>query len=656
MKHLILLISLCGFIFHQGIAQNQEYSLEFEEICQHDVNLQIYDKDPEAEAVVMFDKGLTVFLDTDQGFEVQHTRTTRIKILKRSGVKFAEISIPFFVDGYDRTESVGSINAYSYNMVDGELVKTQLKKKTIYTEKINDKWQAKKFAIPNVREGTIIEYQYILESPFVFNLPDWEFQNQIPTMYSEYVARLIPFYDYQYIAQGIKQFSDQHSEKYRNGTRTFNGIEYNDMQHTYVMKDVPAFKDESFITSRNDYIMKLDFQLAGYYKLDGSHTDVITTWPKMIESLQKNQYFGKYMKSCRRVAENILSENLALTKGTTDEKIEALVNYVKTSFSWNGYYSRFSSQRPSELTTTRTGTSGDINLFLIALLKSAGIEALPVLISTRDHGRIYERYPFGHFFNDVIVLAKGEKGMFLTDATQSHLSYNRIPPNCINEKGLVVEKGAVNWVSLQNNPVSKNVKSISLAIDPEQSTIDSYASIQASEFESYNYKVKYRNETEKLQDYLKKHGFKSVNMVKTKNYDTSKKPYIITCRGTSDLESFENQIIVSPFLDFPIKQNKLTQETRNYPIDFIYAKQNHFRSVITIPQNYKPIEIPQNFNLDNELVEIKVNVLQNNLQLIVDASYMFKKAVYAPEEYKALKLHINQIIKYLGQQVVFEKI
>jgi len=46
----------------------------------------------------------------------------------------------------------------------------------IFDEETSEKWRQKKFAMPQVKVGSIIEYQYLLTTPFMYNLPNWKFQ------------------------------------------------------------------------------------------------------------------------------------------------------------------------------------------------------------------------------------------------------------------------------------------------------------------------------------------------------------------------------------------------------------------------------------------------------------------------------------------------
>jgi len=283
----ILLISSSSIIFSQ-------HSTEFGKFNEADVKLETYHADEEAEAVVLFDIGKSEFITLDGGFDIKFTRNKRIKILKKSGIDQAEVMIPFYAEGYDKTERVRNIKATTYNRENGGMNKSELDKKAIFEEQKSNNWKMKKFVFPDVKVGSIIEYSYELITPFHYNLPDWNFQDEIPTVYSEYKAHMIPFYEYAFLAQGLSEFDTRTAETHPY-QRSFRNIKFNDYVYTFVKKDVPAFKDESYISSVNDYIMKIDFQLAKFTDATGFSQDIITTWPAMIEGLQKHFDFGKHI-------------------------------------------------------------------------------------------------------------------------------------------------------------------------------------------------------------------------------------------------------------------------------------------------------------------------------------------------------------------------
>lgn len=658
----VLLITLSLFIGTQALSQKKE--IEFGKMSNQELELASYDKDKEAKAVILYDKGKSIFFDTQKGYDIRFTRHKRIKIFDKSESQHAEISIPYYVDGYGRTEIVKSIEAITYNYENGRQIQKKLDPSTIYEEQINERWFNKKFVFPDVQNGSVLEFKYVLETPFHFNLPDWTFQDKIPTIYSEYEASMIPFYEYVFRAQGVSKFDYQTSviakqkrswgnvtESY--GQKVGNGVEFQDYVHTYVLEDVPAFKDESYISSVNDYIIKMDFQLAKFHSPKGNTTDVISTWPALNKSLLKHEDFGKYLKKGSKQARKIFKEELDISGLDENRKAIKIIEYVKNSYEWNGDNSKYASQSIKDFMKKKTGNSADINLFLIALLNEANIEAEPLILSSRNHGKMHADYPFDHFTNYVIALVK-TRTAFLADGTENLLPFNMLPSRCLNEMGLVVnEADEPQWIRLGNNRSTLQKQVIMLDIDSLTLDAKTMVSIQSTEYDSYLNRKRFGDDTLKIREYFSE-KIGSIEMTRTKGYENPSSPYAMNFLANFETEKIDKSIIVRPFLHLPLSTNHLTQKERNYPVDFVHPWEEQFESVLNVPDNYTLASLPEPFKVDNELAEINLDYHFSNGALIAKGNYKFKKAVYAANEYPQVKGYFDEIVKRFNQPVLLE--
>ena len=660
MKYIVIALLLLVSGYVSGQFEDQKFGV----ISQKEIDMESYPEDPEAGAVVLFDKGKSIFFDYRGAYDIRFTRHKRIKIFDNSELDYAEVAIPFYEDGYDATEKVVSIKAVTYNFENGRVIKQELDPSTVYVERINEKWRRKKFVLPQVKAGSIIEYEYVLETPFHFNLPDWTFQHKIPTIYSGYEVRMIPFYEYVFLAQGIKEFD--HKESYVDdrvrqwgdvnkvyGQNVGSGVEFKEYVHKYVMKDVPAFKDESYISSIDDYIMKLDFQLAKFHSPQGSTEEIISTWPELNNDLLDSDHFGKYLKKSKRFAKKILEDELQFATDNPMLKARKIVNYAKNSFKWNGDYDKYAIKSARDFYKTRVGNAAEINLFVIALMREAGIEAEPVILSTRNHGKINANYPFMKFFNYVIILIKGDTP-FLTDATESQLPYNRIPPRCINQSGLLVEEDQENWVGLQHDIPASELHQILLTPDPSSGKLKYRVTLQAREYAAYHYRDNYNNDTAELKSYFEdKIG--GVQTVMTVNYEKPGKPYVIVIQGERDLEQLAGNLIIKPFLNFNITENKLIQPSRRYPVDFLYPRKELFDVSIAVPAGYALNNSAEPVKISDELVKIDLNYSQQGQLVKANGNYTLKKSLYEPTHYGSLKYFMNQIVDNFNRDLLLEK-
>jgi hypothetical protein len=622
------------------------------------------EKYPDAEAVCVFDRGKVQFVQKRHGydFDIEFKRITRIRIIKNSGVKYAEITVPFYVGNPDEKESIIHIEGATFNLVNGETTKSELSKDAIFEEILSDDYRAVKFVLPNVREGSVIEYTYTLKSPFLFSLPKWYFQKSIPTEISEYSAQMIPFYEYSYTTKGIDQF-DYHAinpgnELRRWGTNsgTYAGQEggeltFKDNNHIFVMHDIPAFATYPFLPCHDDFMMQMQFQLSKFHKPGRNTIDVVNTWNKLNQNLLKSESFGIYLNKSKGLSKKLLSTELDLNDLGEIAKSKVIIEFVKDKISHDGTYTKYCSRSPDEVIKGGYGNGAEINLLLTALLIEAGIEAVPVLISTKDHGRVNTDYPFLRDFNHVVVFVSNS---FLADATSQNTSFSRLPINCLNGNGLLVTQDDELWVPLELGVMSLNNKSISIEIDPEKATASVTLMVQSTEYAALEVRNAFEDDQEKIVKALKELNFVEPGNIRTFNYAIKEKPYIIGAEATIQLEKVRETLFIYPFLGFPISENQLNHEKRAYPVDFDYPKSNSFEVVISIPDGYAPVEMPSSVEIDNGDVAIFVQYTISDHTIEAKGTYTFKKSMYMPDEYEQLQISVGEIGQAFSSRIALQ--
>lgn len=308
---------------------SQNFAKEFGKATQLNFEDKQYAAYQNAEAVVIFDLGKSYFVRDQNSYDVVYERTTRIKILSDAGAKWAEIEIPYYHEG-SVWEKVTKIEAYSYNYDNGLKI-NKLETSNVYEEKINDKWSVKKFVVPQVKAGSVVDYRYSIISEYKFNLRDWEFQWRIPVQYSEYEVQMISFYEYTWLLQGTNKFTEQSSYVDSGLKEQFAGVEFNPNVHKFIIKDVQAFESEELISSINDYIIKLDFQLSRINYPTGGSLEIITTWDNMIKDYLKEEKFGKFINKAEKLSTKLIDIEEFVNK-TDREKLDFTIDYLKKKF------------------------------------------------------------------------------------------------------------------------------------------------------------------------------------------------------------------------------------------------------------------------------------------------------------------------------------
>ena len=284
----------------------QEHTYEFGKISETDWDLEVYENDPDAGAVVLFDIGSSELIEEKRlGLSLSYKRHRRIKILKKSGYSESEITLLYF----KRNESIKNIKAASYNFSEGKAIQKEIEPESIFEEQINSFYSRKKFTLPDIQVGTIIEYSYELITPYDGKIQEWLFQSDIPTIYSEYSVTILPKIECYLIKQNIEEFdvlkeskTDPWQDYERVGaTQSQNqGLLFNKemLTRTYGLKDIPAFGDESYMTSKNDFITKMEFKISTDREIEAKKfNNYANIWPALSRRLANSWEVGGYLYS-----------------------------------------------------------------------------------------------------------------------------------------------------------------------------------------------------------------------------------------------------------------------------------------------------------------------------------------------------------------------
>ncbi len=652
------LISLLIFLSITAFGQPEEWD-KTESVTKAMLKQERHPSVHDAGAAVLFDKGRSKFMETEHSYDIVFERVTRIKIYDESGLSYAEVEAPYYVFG-SQDEEIESIEAITYNLENGEIVTKELDKNSIFDVDHNKYYRSKRFALPDVKEGSIIEYRVKKRIENKFRLPGWNFQWKIPVDFSQYQVNMVPFYSYAWLLQNVdkldiyKKFEDTRNEREYRIKVPYNDNYFYDVAYRYGMKDVPAFESEALLTSASDHIMRVDFQLHKYYKYDGTEIEIVSTWENLLTELQKRSDFGKFLKKSQRKGDKVFEFNNL--KGLTyNEKIKHIINFTKQHFRWNGYYGKLCDQTVNDLMKTKTGKIAEINLFAAGLLQEAGFEVYPVMLSTRDNGKISTEYPFIHMFNYVLIAIKSDEKYRLFDATRPHLSYDRIPSECLNDPGLIINDEQLEWISLRDYSATMTQKQYDIVID---STGRATTNIiyDMTEYEAEEFREKYADNLLDISKELKaNHQLENISNTETENFADLDKPYRIKFQMESEMTKSGNKIVFNPFMGETIEENPLKEDSRNFPIDFTYPQMKRYISTIKISEGYEVDHLPLMKKITDERYQLVYQVFVQDDKISVSYDYVFKKPVYPAADFRHLKYFYKVVVKKGNEKIVLKK-
>ena len=617
--------------------------------------------DSTASAYYIFDYGSTYFdYNLNTGWKLNMKRHFKIKIVTKEGYSHADIPIMLYNSNTSK-EIVSGIKAYTYNVVNGKVVKTSLEKGNIVREKMSERNELVKISMPSIREGSVIEVSYTIESDFWPYMRDWNFQHKIPVLYSEFLLGIPQYFNYSVFMRGyeILEKSEKNSSF---GTISNEGesVTYTVENRHMIARNLPALKSEEYVTTMENYRSGLEFELSSIHWPDKIPINFSNDWNAVTEYMINHSNYGSKLSKMifiRKDIEGIIDEN-----PEPESRMIAIYKYVQEKIKCTGKYGMFSNTSLMDVYKKGLGSVTDINFILINLLKVADINAYPVALSTRENGFIFPVFPTVDKFNYTVALAViGDKQVFL-DASNPNCSPGVLPSCCLNGQGRIIDVMKNQWVELPVNIPYTETCEYELNLDDHGNmngsisyTLDGYAAIgfrTRDENLLNEDKIAEKMTTDRPGMVVNSYEFKGLNEkqgnVITK-FDVS---LTSSCDVMGDIISF------SPLFYEAIRENPFKLEERKFPVDFNYPL-NYVRSFkITIPEGYKIESMPKDasYVIPDKSGKFTFTAINFGDKIYITVITEIKKMLYLPTEYGIIKEFYNIMVAKQAEKVILKKV
>ncbi|MEO5944257.1 MAG: hypothetical protein ABIP30_09615 [Ferruginibacter sp.] len=177
---LLLVALLCTFCTYSQ-------DIKFSPVSTRDFNFSKINIDTTEGAIVISEIGSGTIEGTKyQTYSFFYRVHKRILILSKNALDLAKVEFYLYKNENEQEEKVEKLNAVTYNLVDGKIEETVLGKDDVFKTKIDKRHTIEKFTMPNVKEGSIIDYSFTLKSDFLSHIRPWYFQSRYPKLWSEY--------------------------------------------------------------------------------------------------------------------------------------------------------------------------------------------------------------------------------------------------------------------------------------------------------------------------------------------------------------------------------------------------------------------------------------------------------------------------------------
>lgn len=626
--------------------------------------------DSNTNAVILSDIGSSHLDGNNKGwFSLIFTRHKRVKVLNHKGMDIATVDIRLYKSGTGAAEQLEDVNAVTYNMENGGVVVTRLDSKSVFTEQTNKNIVTKKFTFPAVKEGSIIEYTYTIKSDFLFNLQSWAFQSSYPCLWSEYEVNIPEFFNYVYLSQGYLRFDVNEKKRSLNNFLISNSegagatrsarIQGEVNTNRWVVKNVPAIKEEPFTSTLRNHISKIEFQLSEYRLPDQPTQPVMGSWKTVGEELLKRENFGQPISRSNNWLDN---ELVVITKGAAN-KVEAArktFEYLRDNFTCTSFGTGLSgSMSLKDIFKNKNGSVADINLLLVAMLRHQKIDASPVLLSTRANGFIHPIYPLMDRFNYLVCLATIDSSEYSLDASIPRIGFGKLPAYCYNGNARVITDEPT-VIPFNANSLSESKLTNVFIINNDKGKMEGFFSSTLGYYASLNLRDKLAK-TDKA-DFFKEIAKPYPAEIKTENYAIDSlqmydDPVMVKYDINIDFNG-ENVIYFNPMMVEATKENLFKSLKRLYPVEMPYTVDDTYLLTMDIPKGYVVDELPKServkLNEDEGMFEYIVSSKNGKIQF--RRRLQLLKANYDMEDYDALREFFNYVVKKESEQVVFKKI
>lgn len=646
-------------ILHFTSLQAQDFP--YGAVALNDLTMTGYARDTTAAAVVLKEFG-EAYIGGDN-YNVVFKYHVRIKILRKNGLGQSDIEIPIDKDGGTRIERLLAVKASSFNLDGGRIVEETLQEKDIFNEDRHKYLNVKKFAIPNVRVGSVIELSYMLESPFVYNFRSWEFQSSIPKIESEYWARIPGVYQYNIALRGFLKLSKNESTIVKSclgsGRDPVGGGFSADCSLMKLgMKNIPAFVEEDYMTAKKNFIASIQFELSEIRYPDGRIDKVTKDWKDAEQELRQERRFGFQLKRGKDIGEEVKT----IIEGEADElqKATKVYNFIRDRYVWNDTYGKYSEFGIRKAFDERKGNIGDINLSLIAALRFAGLNVEPVILSTRGNGTVIELYPVLSDFNYVIAKVNLGDKVFLADATQKYYPFGMLPQRCLNGKGRVIGDGKSYWIDLVPTEISKTASLLTLALDSAGVITGSLVSTFTG-YDAVSKRQKiasFQSQDDYMSDLKNSLSFVEVTGYEIKNVEDLQKPIVqkldITVR-VFDPEA--SNFFFNPFFLDRWSENPFKSKERLYPVDFAASLERTTVVDLQFPGDFEIVNMPEKIGLTlpNSGARFLSDARITGNKLNFSSSLLVRKTVFSSAEYHYLKELFSRILQVQNAEIIFRK-
>jgi hypothetical protein len=588
----------------------------------------------------------------------------RIKILTEKGKDLANVDVPY--GGRLKVQDIRGRTIHA----DGTIIPLNGKPEDLLYEKKGDlKFGRKVFTLPSVEVGSIIEYQYELHyDDDSFSSPMWNIQG--PYFVHEAHYSFKPF----------KQFWPHSSDTTSMYLTDERGHVVNALvwwrnlpvgtdvrqelagQYKVDLTDIPPVPDEEYMPPHDLMLYKVFF----YYMPSSSPADF---WISEAKYWQKDvDRFAEPSKTIKAAVDGLISPT-----DSAQDKAKKL--YVAVQALDNSDYTRAKTEserkelklktvkRAEDTWNQKSGSSDDIALLYLAMLRAAGLSAYPMKVVDRDRGIFDPTYMrFSQLDDILVVFSDGGKETVLDPGEKmcpfGKLSWTHAETKGIRESSQGMGVGSTPAQSYVDNTTTRNAD---LTIDAQGAIDGSFTFVMtgqsalrwrqsALENDISELKKEFDRELERIvPDGVEAHLDHFLGM----DAPDSNLIAIIHVKGTAGTPAGKRLLMPGFFFESRGRTPFVNQEKRLEPVDMHYPERTIDMITYHLPANMTVEGAPQDSQVSwagHAALIAKSVASPGKLQTAFMVAHGF--STVKPEEYQDLRGFYQKVAATAQEQLV----
>lgn len=649
-----------------------EITLKFGKVSKEELTTAAFNSDTTSTAIMLFHTGDTKFTYKQNQFGLLTDHAFRIRILKEQGKDLANISIPYYspTKPDKDKDDILDIDATAYNLENGKIVKTKMKSKLIFYERFDENTMVAKFTIPNVKVGSIIEYKYSHRISHYGEIENWEIQENIPVIHNKYhvVIPNVFIYNIEFTRrdridltekEGVMSLTQQRTPDIAQISQDF-FISARDLTFSSSYIE-PLKQDESFCWHPDDYKIQISFDLQGTnFPVEG-YKPYTKNWEDVDKTLlnEGDERFGKLLRS---LINPFKEQTIQIRNSSISQRDKIMKTFLllKNNMTWNNQY-LLVSDSPLKAKENGTGSNADLNFLFISMLKDLGIQAYPVVLSTRDRGRLPVFFASIDKLNTFIVAVEESPNHYLfLDGSMQTVDFNVLPVNLLVNKARILnpqleEKSRwIDLMSLSNN----STKTITKAQMERGQIVGHRMSLYEGQ-EATEFKSEFFNK-DTLKIIKEKESLWNCKIANYRQESLGFCPSQIkeSFHFTIPIEADEEHLYINPLLLVQPINNPFTKSERVLPIEFPYPYSHNENIDITIPEGYEIEEVPQSMMMvtEDKTLSCKYVIQRTSNRLTLNYTFQINQSILQANQYKQLQTIWNTIVEKSRNLIVLKKI